>query len=222
MFKNLCEVEEKEMKMVNSKSQLAVALSKLELFTKPNLKLEQYSTDSEVAGGALWNAALNGDIEGKKLMDLGCGTGVLGIGALLLGASKVWFIDIDNKVFEALKRNLEGLEIDPDRYEIIQEDVKKVEKPEEGIDIVFQNPPFGTKEDHADKKFLEKAFTICDIIYSFHKSSTKKFVEAISSDNGFEITHRWDFLFPLKNTQKFHKNKIKRIEVSCFRMEKEE
>ncbi|MFC1723583.1 METTL5 family protein [Nanoarchaeota archaeon] len=199
---------------MNSKSQLAIALSKLKAFVKPNVKLEQYPTDSEIAAGALWNLALLGDIEGKAIADLGCGTGILGIGALMMGAKKVWFVDVDAKVLEVLKENLDDLGIEED-YEIFK---GKVSDFNEKVDVVVQNPPFGTKQEHADKVFLEKAFSIADVVCSFHKTVTRVFVEAISADHGKEITHRWDFSFPLKQTQKFHKSKIRRVEVTCFRM----
>ena len=91
--------------MSASKSSLAVALSKLKLFSKPDVKLEQYPTDSEIAAEILWNAHMRGDLDNKIVADLGCGTGILGIGALLLGAKKVFFVDIDKNALEILKQN---------------------------------------------------------------------------------------------------------------------
>ena len=37
------------------------------------------------------------DVEGKKVLDLGCGSGILGIGALVLGAASSTGVDIDPK-----------------------------------------------------------------------------------------------------------------------------
>ena len=73
---------------INSKSSLAIILSKLKLFSKPQLNLEQYPTDSEIAAEVLWNAHMNDDLDNKVVADLGCGTGILGIGALLLHSKK--------------------------------------------------------------------------------------------------------------------------------------
>ena len=75
------------------KSKLAIILSKFETFKEPKAELEQYPFDGQSASEMLWNACQLGDIEGKKIGDLGCGTGILGIGALLLGAKFVYFID---------------------------------------------------------------------------------------------------------------------------------
>ena len=49
--------------MINSKSRLAIILSKLEQFKEPDDELEQYVMDSEVAAEILWHAYLCGDIE---------------------------------------------------------------------------------------------------------------------------------------------------------------
>ncbi len=44
-------------------------------------------------------------VEGKTLVDLGCGSGVLGLFGLQLGAKKVYGLDIDPKALEHTKEN---------------------------------------------------------------------------------------------------------------------
>jgi len=199
--------------LVRSKAQLAVSLSKLKGFENPSLKLEQYTTDSEVAAGVLWNAHMNGDLDGKTVADLGAGTGILSAGALLLGAKKVFLVEKDKNALEVARKNLADVEGD---VEFVHAPISDFG---EKVDVVIQNPPFGTKQKHADKEFLEKAFSIGKIIYSLHKESTKRFVEAIALDFKADITHHWKFEFPLKQTQKFHNKKIQKIEVGCWRFE---
>jgi putative methylase len=199
-----------------SKKQLAVALSRLVLFEKPKIKLEQYCTPSEIAATILWDAYMKGDVEDKTIADLGCGTGILGIGALLLGASKVYFVEKDEDAIVVLKKNLESLDLED--YEIIESDVSDFTQ---NVDIVLQNPPFGTRQKHVDKAFLEKAFSIATMIYSFHKTSTDKFVRAICKDYQFTVAERHNFAFPLRQMYKHHKKKIERIEVSSYKMVKQ-
>ena len=139
-----------------SKKSLAVELSRLKTFTNPKVKLEQYPTDSESAAEFLWEAYMAGDIEDKTITDLGAGTGILGIGAYLLGARGVYFVEKDKDAVEDLKENLAKIQLD-DNYTIFQKDVRDVEL---DSDVVIQNPPFGTRDKHADKVFLEKAKTI--------------------------------------------------------------
>ena len=197
-----------------SKSSLAIELSKLKVFNQANVSLEQYPTDSEIAATILWQAKMNNDIEDKIIADLGAGTGILGIGALLLGADYVYFVEKDEKAIEILKENLNNLNIE-DNFKIINSEIQEFNKK---VDLVIQNPPFGTKEKHADKLFLEKAFEITSKIYSFHKTSTKVFIEKISKDHNFKIKEQINFKFPLKATQKFHKKRIENIDVSCFKL----
>ncbi|MCH8003062.1 MAG: methyltransferase [Nanoarchaeota archaeon] len=204
---------------IGSQKALAVLLSGLEGFKGPKVRVEQYSTDPEIAAEVLWNVYMKGDMV-KVSVDLGCGTGILGIGLLVLGADKVYFVDSDQKVIGIARENLAKLNseynIDGEAVFICQ-DIGDFNEP---VDLVVQNPPFGTKVRHIDKIFLKKAFEIGKIVYSFHKSGTKKFVESFSKDNGFEITDIFDFKWSLKATMKHHTRKIKRIDVSCFRMEK--
>lgn len=205
--------------MVFSKKEFAIILSKLKVFENPNPKLEQYPTDSEVASDLLWNAALNGDVEGKIIADLGAGTGILGIGALLLGAKKVYFLELDPDAIRLAEENYKKIE---EEYEIgeaefIKGDIKEFDKTS---DTIIQNPPFGVQDEHADKVFLEKAFQKSKIVYSLHKTETIDFLKAISKDRGFVISHRYNYDFLLKKTMKFHTRKNERIQVSAIRFSK--
>jgi len=210
---------------IRSKSNLAVILSSLKGFEigKVREKLEQYQTDPEIAAEVLWFAGINKDISGKVIVDLGCGTGILGIGALMLGAKKVIFVDIDEKVIETAKQNLAFVENETGiklskKSNFVVEDVKKFAMKD--VDLVLQNPPFGVKIKHADRVFLEKAMELSPVIYSFHKIESRDFIDRISRDKGYKIMHFWSFDFPLKMMLTHHKRKIHRIKVGCWRLEK--
>lgn len=205
---------------VSSKSQLAIVLSRLEGFYKPKVRQEQYLIDSEIGASVLWNAYLLGDIEGNVIADLGCGTGVLGIGALLLGSNTVFFVDFDEEALKTAKNNV--LKVKSEGYSLgkakfICQDISNLKIKAE---VVLQNPPFGTKIKHNDIFFLEKAMETAPVVYSFHKSETKAFLQRFSAKNNAETTHIWDFKFPLKATFEFHRRQIHRINVSCFRFQK--
>ncbi|MBN1157569.1 methyltransferase [Candidatus Woesearchaeota archaeon] len=196
-----------------SKASLAIELSRLKRFEEGEIKLEQYSTDSEIAASVLWNALLIGDIKCKTIADLGAGTGILGIGAMLVGAKKVFLVEKEEEALRMAKENAGGMK----NISIISCDIGNFK---ENVETVIMNPPFGTKKEHADKVFLEKAFSIAKVIYSIHKSSTKRFIEAITKDNCFRITHEWKLTFPIKRSYRFHTKPKVNIKVSCFRMEK--
>ena len=45
-------------------------------------------------------------------------------------------------------------------------------------DLVLMNPPYGTKDENIDRKFLEKACLICTgNVYSLHKSTTREVIQ---------------------------------------------
>lgn len=199
-----------------NKKELEIILSSLKNFFVREVKLEQYSTPSFVAAEVLWDAFCNGNIARKKIADLGCGNGIFGIGALILGAKEVIFLDVDEKVLKVVKENLGlvGSRFKKKfKVKFILGDVVEFDKK---VDVVFQNPPFGTKNEYADRGFLEVAVENSNVIYSFHKSSTKKFIEAFLSDNSFKIMKEYKFKFPLRAVFKFHKALVKNIEVSCW------
>lgn len=207
------------MQILHSKKQLAIYLSKLSGFASPSHKAEQYVTNSEIAADIIWNAYLLGDIEHKSVTDLGCGPGMLGIGCAIMGSGKLVFVDMDEYALARASAQFAKLELELEHPPKAKFEQKTIELYEGKSDILIMNPPFGTRVKHADRNFLDKAFTIAPVIYSLHKTSTKEFIKKYAEKNGYRVTHTWDYSFPLKATQKFHTRKIHRIEVSGFRIE---
>lgn len=193
-----------------NKKQLAIILSQLKTFDTQNIILEQYQTDSDIAAEVLWFAFMQNDIKNKTIADLGCGTGLLGIGALLLGAKQVYFTDIDPQALTLTKKNLNSLKL---KNAVLQRN--DIEEFQQKVDTVIQNPPFGVQTPYADRPFLKKAFQIANSIYSIHKTEAKKFIQQIKPPN-FTLKHILTFKLPIKQTQKFHKKPIHQVQTSCF------
>ncbi len=201
-----------------SKSELAILLSSLKQFENPKILLEQYSTDPEIAATVLWNAYMQGDIQKKRIADLGCGPGIFGIGAAVLGAKSVCFVDMDEFAITTTKQNLALVQqLNKSKIQIIQSDVKEFTQK---VDVVLMNPPFGTKIKHHDRLFLTKSFEIADMVYSIHKLTSKAFIEAFAKDSNFEITHIWPYKMRLVRSMKHHKKPVMPIEVACWRLRK--
>jgi putative methylase len=203
-----------------SKKRLAVELSKLKGFEKVDVKLEQYATPSEIAADWLWKAAFKHDIAGKVSLDAACGPGVLGCGALLLGVGKVYFVDSDANALDLARDNVArlGEVYEIGKSEFICADIADFSLP---VDVVLQNPPFGTKIRHHDKRFLENAFIVGKTVYSMHKISTAGFVEAYVRDAGFKITDRWEYDFSIGASLPFHRRQKYVVQVGLWRMVKE-
>lgn len=58
------------------------------------------------------------DLRNKSLLDFGCGSGILGIAGLLLGADQAWGIDIDPQALQASHSNAERNQIDLARFPV--------------------------------------------------------------------------------------------------------
>jgi len=194
------------------KKHLAMLLSKLQGFPEPKPELEQYRTPGNVASELLWLAHSAGDIAGKVVADLGTGTGVLAIGAKLLGAEKVYAVEIDEKALEVARRNAERAGVD---VEFINADVSEFN---ERVDTVIMNPPFGSQRRHADRPFLLKAFEIADRIYSIHlaKPEVRSFIERFSADNGFTPLRLATVPFEIPAQFFFHRKRLERILVDIY------
>src|SRR3989344_3795630 len=196
-----------------NKKNLAIMLSRLEKVNFRSASLEQYETDSEFAATLLWNAFLHGDIQDKVIADLGCGNGILGIGALLLGAKKVYFVDVCD--LEIAKKNAYKLNLKNAFF--IQKDVREFKQ---RVDCVIENPPFGVKKKHADKVFLESAFSIAQCVYSIHKAESQAFLNELSKEHWFKVSAVFFSDFFIKKSMPFHKKKKYAVKVGCWLFEK--
>lgn len=198
-----------------NKKQLAIKLSKLDGLQKFDVSLEQYEIDSNLASDILWMAFQNKDLERKVVADFGCGNGILGIGALLLGAEFVYFLDLDEAALIICKRNLESLKFK--NFKLINSDVKDFNF---NADTVIMNPPFGVQNRKADKQFLDVAMKHSNKIYSVHKIASKNFIEVLCKEKGFFVTKVLRKMCVIKRTYKFHTKDKHDFEVGIWLLEK--
>ena len=61
------------------KRDLEIRLQSVRNFADPDPALEQYMTPATMAADILFTAYSNGDVEGMKVLDLGCGTGMFSV-----------------------------------------------------------------------------------------------------------------------------------------------
>jgi putative methylase len=128
-------------------------------------------------------AYTNSDIVGKTVVDLGCGTGRLALGASYLGAKEVVGVDIDKCSIETAVENsrVSGL---ADSVQWVIGDIKVIGGK---FDTVLQNPPFGVQTREADRAFLVKALELGSSIYSLHNhpEADRQLVKQLKASGGF-------------------------------------
>lgn len=167
--------------------QLERDLSGLEGFEKPSSHREQYITPPDLAARLLYHAYMRGDIGGRHVCDLGSGTGILAIGAALLGASSVTGVEIDHDAIIVASRNAAKKGVSP---RFIQGDLN-----DPGLvgrvgpmDTVIMNPPFGAQNPHADRAFVNAALGIAPVTYAILNTGSipflKRFIEGRADIEG--------------------------------------
>jgi putative methylase len=187
-------------------------------YSNPRPALEQYQTPAPLAARLLYHALMKGDIEGKVVCDLGSGTGVLAIGAALLGAASVKGVDVDKKAVDIAYANAELLDAD---VKFIVADVKDQTIPEVlGLcDTVIMNPPFGAQKVHADRPFIDLAISVAPVIYSIFNAGSTQFIKTYTTGRA-EIDERVGGVFAMKRTFSFHTQDIQEIGVEILRLKR--
>lgn len=196
------------------KKSLEMALQKIPSHPEPKTNLEQYNTPANIAADVLFFAHSLDDIEGRKVIDLGCGTGIFAIGAKLLGANRVIGIDVDEKAIEISQKASKKLHANVD-FQICE-----INDFNEKCDTVLQNPPFGAQKRHADRPFIRKAMALSKVVYSLHLSKTQKFIEREADKFHAQVTHKKRYDFKIPHTFKFHTEEKKGFDVTMFRIER--
>ena len=130
-------------------------LSRLEPHSSKSVELEQYATDGDLAARWLTDIAAFGDLsEGCTVADLGAGNGVLGLGALAMGAGRAILVEADEAACDVAKSNAESMGF-ADSVELIQGTLGSDPVDLSPVDVIISNPPWGRQTPRADRPFLE-------------------------------------------------------------------
>jgi putative methylase len=196
--------------------QLEMTLQRLAGFSRPQAALEQYQTPAPLAARLLYHALMKGDIEGKRVLDLGCGTGILTLGAALLGAASVTGVDIDERALAIARENADLLD---QEVTFLATDIREAGCRERigTCDTVVMNPPFGAQKAHADRPFIDCALAVAPVTYSIFNAGSLPFVEAYTAQRA-QITEKVGGAFPIKRTFAFHTKDVQEIEVEILRL----
>lgn len=150
-----------------------------------------FGTGSHATTRMCLKAMQNHDLTDCKVLDLGCGSGILGIGAKLLGAKHIAGCDIAPKAPDVALSNAQLNKISAEDFEIyagnILTDTKLREKLAGGYDLVLANivadviiPLCETVSDF----MTENAVFICSGIIEGRQAE----IEYALKSNGFSIT----------------------------------
>lgn len=205
---------------MGTKRALERELSTLEGFEEPRVDLEQYSTPADLAANLLHLADLQGDLEGRTVVDLGAGTGILAIGAALRGPARIVGIERDLDALALARRN-ESRVGPAVTVDWIRGDATRPPLCPDSPATVVMNPPFGAQRGrrHADREFLKTAARLAGVSCSIHNADSHDFVEAFAEDEGGTVTHAFAAEMDLDRQFPFHEEETRAIEMEVFRVE---
>lgn len=183
----------------------------------PRPGLEQVRTPPAVAAQFLWTAWEHGAIEGRRVLDLGCGTGILSWGAALLGASAVLGVEIDAGDVE-VARSLRLADPPPG---FLEADVATW-RPTDVWETVVMNPPFGAQRANrnADRAFYQCAAETPGRRSAWFLAQPKgaPFLQRTARELGARIEQVGQWRYPLEAYYAHHREPARILEVAGFRM----
>ncbi len=167
---------------IRRRSELVRVLESLRGFSTPDPRLEQIETPAEAGAELLAEALARDDLDGRTVVDLGCGTGRLAIGGMLLGAASAVGVETDLSALDVARQNARdvGAEVT-----WVRSDVRLYRTP---ADVVLMNPPFGAQHAHADRPFWTAAFELARRrIYAFSLADSRTFIARLVVERGARI-----------------------------------
>ena len=187
---------------------LEIALQKVKGFDSPDPSLEQYMTPATMVSEIVFDAYRSGDVEGMKVVDLGCGTGMFTIGSWIAGAGMSTGYDVSESALSVARSNAKTLCAD---VEFHLSDIRDVNDP---ADTIFMNPPLGCQNRNADRPFLDKAMELSECIYSIHMANTLDFLKAYCEEKGRRIVSSKIYKYDIPHTFAFHKKTKMTVDVA--------
>lgn len=137
-------------------------------------------------------------------------------------------MDIDPNALRVLRINVESLQLENVIIPLcadIQSFPMVHRQFERKIPITtIMNPPFGVQKRRADRRFLERAFSFSDVIYSIHLAGKeiRQFISKFARKHDWIVDHVLPLTMILEKSFPFHSQRTKKIDVEVYRFIKKE
>lgn len=180
----------------------------------PAAPLEQVATPAEAAADLLATLDRIEGLAARSVLDLGCGTGRLAIGAALLGAEPVTGVEVDESQVAIARIAAQAAKVAVDFR------VADVELWDHPADLVVMNPPFGAQRKHADRPFWDRAFSLARrSVGAFALSASRTFIARLALDRGAHVVEVEPVPWNLPRTFPHHRADRVRLAVDRWVIE---
>ena len=196
---------------------LAMLLSGLEPNFSKSVELEQYATDGDLAARWLADIAAFGDLSGGcKVADLGAGNGVLGLGALAMGAGRATLVEADQAACDVAKSNAESTGF-ANSVEVIRAKLGSDSVDLSSADVVISNPPWGRQTPRADRPFLEAMIAATAPAHLLH-SAEATHIQPLFEDAGWSAERYGEADFALPAAYSHHSRQRGKTRAAFWRL----
>jgi putative methylase len=203
--------------MVMRVRRLAMLLSGLLPHPCDAVELEQYTTDGDLAARWLADIAAFDDLtEGCTVADLGAGNGVLGLGALAMGAGRAILVETDQAACDVAKLNAESLGF-AESMEVIRATLGSDPVDFGSADVVISNPPWGRQTPRADRPFLEAVIAAETPAHLLH-SAEATHIQTLFEDAGWSTERYGEADFALPAAYSHHSRQRGRTRAAFWRL----
>jgi putative methylase len=196
---------------------LSMLLSNLAPHPCDSVELEQYTTDGDLAARWLSDIVAFDDLsEGCTVADLGAGNGVLGLGALAMGAGRAILVETDQTACDIAKSNAESMGF-TDSVEVIQATLGSVPIDLSASDVVISNPPWGRQTPRADRPFLEAMIVAAAPAHLLH-SAEATHIQPLFENEGWSAERYGEANFALPASYSHHTRQRGRTRAAFWRL----
>jgi len=196
---------------------LAMMLSGLEQLQCPSVELEQYATDGDLAARWLTDISTFGDLhQESRVVDLGSGNGILGLGALALGARSVILVDSDKSACDVSQSNAEKMGF-IDSATVIQARIGIDPIGLDTADLVISNPPWGRQSPKADRPFLDEVLSNRLPTHLMH-SAEASHIEPLFESRDWLVERYGEADFPLPAAYSHHSRQRGKTRAAFWRL----
>ena len=196
---------------------LAMLLSGLEQLQSQSVSLEQYATAGDLAARWLTDISTFDDLhEGGTVVDLGAGNGVLGLGAMSLGAGRTILIEADQAACKTARNNAEKLGF-TDSVQVIHAKIGLDPVDTNSADLVISNPPWGRQSLKADRPFLDAILSTRAPSHLMH-SAEATHIESLFEGQGWSVERYGEADFALPASYSHHSRARGRTRAAFWRL----